>query len=108
MGNTVVQRKPFGLAHPFRATESKGMATLRAVGGRESPEASLSVRNRGRYFTLEQVAQEYPVFTMQLLRRLIQQRRIPFSRVGRRIVIAEADIEAYIERNRVETSPWML
>jgi excisionase family DNA binding protein len=82
--------------------------TLKAVGRRESPEASLSLRNRGRYYTLEQVAQEYPVFTMRLLRRLIQQRRIPFSRVGRRIVIAEGDIEAYIERNRVETSPWMV
>jgi excisionase family DNA binding protein len=109
VGSTVVQQKPFiASAYPFHATEREEMATLRAVGRRERPEASLSLRNRGRYFTLEQVAQEYPVFTMRLLRRLIQQRRIPFSRVGRRIVIAESDIEAHIEGNRVEASAWPL
>jgi Helix-turn-helix domain len=37
-----------------------------------------------------------------LLRRLVQERRIAFSRVGRRIVFAEADIEEYVEGNRVE------
>ena len=58
--------------------------------------------NRGRYFTLQQAADEYPAFTHRLLRRLVQERRIPFSRVGRCIVLAESDIEAYLERNRVE------
>jgi hypothetical protein len=33
---------------------------------------------------------------------LVQERRIAFSRVGRCIVLAEADIEAYVEANRVE------
>jgi len=33
---------------------------------------------------------------------LVQERRIAFSRVGRNIVFAEADIEAYVEANRVE------
>ena len=65
---------------------------------------------RGRYFTLKQVPEIYPVFTHRLLRRLVDQRRIPFSRVGRCIVLAEADIEAYIEANRVEppvqSVPW--
>ena len=65
---------------------------------------------RGRYFTLKQVPETYPVFTHRLLRRLVDQRRIPFSRVGRCIVLAEADIEAYIEANRVEppvpSLPW--
>jgi excisionase family DNA binding protein len=58
---------------------------------------------RGRYFTLDQAAEEYPVFTRRLLRRLVEQRRIAFSRAGRRIVLAASDIEQYLERNRVET-----
>lgn len=49
---------------------------------------------RGRYFTLEQAAAAYPAFTPRLFRRLVQERRIAFSKVGRRIVLAEADIEA--------------
>lgn len=66
--------------------------------------------DRGRYFTLKQVTEAYPVFTPRLVRRLVQQRRIPFSRVGRCIVLAEADIEAYIQAQRVEPPaepmPW--
>lgn len=56
----------------------------------------------GRYFTLQQAVAAYPVFTHRLLRRLVQQRRIAFSRVGRCIVLSEADIEGYIAQNRVE------
>jgi excisionase family DNA binding protein len=61
-----------------------------------------AAKDRGSYFTLQQAAAHYPVFTIRLLRRLVQERRIAFSRVGRRIVLAEADIEAYVEANRVE------
>ena len=61
-----------------------------------------SLCGRGRYFTIEQATQAYPAFTMRLLRRLVQERRIPFSRVGRRLVFAEADIEEYFEHHRVE------
>jgi hypothetical protein len=57
---------------------------------------------RGRYFTLEQAAEAYPVFTRRLLTRLVQERRIAFSRAGRLIVLAESDIEQYLEANRVE------
>lgn len=57
---------------------------------------------RGRYFTLDQAAEAYPVFTRRLLRRLVEQRRIPFSRAGRLIVLAESDIELYLEANRFE------
>jgi hypothetical protein len=52
--------------------------------------------------TLPQAAEAYPAFTFRLLRRLVDQRRIPFSRAGRRIVLAEADMENYLEANRVE------
>lgn len=58
--------------------------------------------DRGRYLTLEQAADAYPVFTFRLLRRLVEERRIAFSRAGRRIVLAERDIELYLEANRVE------
>lgn len=58
--------------------------------------------DRGQYFTLQQAVVAYPVFTHRLLRRLVQQRRIAFSRVGRSIVLSEADIENYIAQNRVE------
>jgi hypothetical protein len=61
---------------------------------------------RGPYFTLQQAADAYPIFSFRLLRRLVQERRIPFSRAGRCIVLAEADIEAYLERNRVEPPRW--
>lgn len=67
-----------------------------------SPSANRAQGGRGRYFTLKQVVEEYPAFTPRLARRLVQQRRIPFSRLGRVIVLAEADIEAYIEANRIE------
>ena len=58
--------------------------------------------DRGRYLTITDAAAAYPVFTPRLLRRLVQERRIAFSRAGRTIVFAESDIEAYLERNRVE------
>ena len=63
-------------------------------------------RDRGRYLTLQQVAEAYPAFSLRLLRRLVQERRIPFSRAGRCIVLAEADIDAYLEANRVEPARW--
>ena len=61
---------------------------------------------RGRYFTLQQAAVAFPAFTPRLLRRLVQERRVPFSRAGRCIVLAEADILAYLEANRVEPARW--
>lgn len=61
---------------------------------------------RGCYLTLQQAAEAYPAFSPRLLRRLVQERRIPFSRAGRCIVLAEADIEAYLEHNRVEPLAW--
>jgi excisionase family DNA binding protein len=72
----------------------------RAVGQETAPTA------RGRYLTLRQAAEEFPAFSPRLLRRLVQERRLPFSRAGRCIVIAEADIHAYLERNRVEPPRW--
>jgi len=67
-----------------------------------NPGRSNGRADRGKYFTLQQAVVAYPVFTPRLLRRLVQQRRIAFSRVGRTIVLSEADIEGYIARSRVE------
>lgn len=68
----------------------------------QSPARTDQVRKRGRYFTIVEVASAYSIFTPRLLRRLVQERRIAFTRAGRAIVLAESDIEDYLERNRVE------
>lgn len=78
----------------------------RAPAGARSTGMNGRVPARGRYLTLQQAAEAYPVFSPRLLRRLVQERRIPFSRAGRYIVLAEADVETYLERNRVEPPRW--
>ncbi len=65
-----------------------------------------SMHDRGQYLTLQQAAERYPVFSSRFLRRLVQERRIAFSRVGRSVVLAEEDIEEYLESNRVEPPRW--
>lgn len=58
---------------------------------------------RGRYFTIPQAVEAYPgVLTERLIRRLVNDRRIASTRSGRRVVLAESDIEAYLEGNRRE------
>jgi hypothetical protein len=48
----------------------------------------------------------YPgVLSERLIRRLVAERRIAFSYAGRRVVLAEADIEAYLDANRHEPLP---
>jgi hypothetical protein len=74
----------------------------RSVEGAGAQAAGSRLPRRGRYFTLDQAAEAYPVFTRRLLTRLVQQRRIAFSRAGRIIVLGESDIEEYLEANRVE------
>lgn len=58
---------------------------------------------RGRYFTIPEAVEAYPgVHTERPIRRLVSERRIAFTYAGRRVVLAEADIEAYLEGNRRE------
>ena len=60
-------------------------------------------RRRGRYFTISQAAQAYPgVLTERLIHRLVAERRVAYSYAGRRVVLAEADLEAYLDANRHE------
>ena len=75
-----------------------GTTARRGIGAapRRAPE-------RGRYFTIPQAIETYPgVLTERLIRRLVAERRIAYTYAGRRIVLAEADIEAYLEANRHE------
>lgn len=59
--------------------------------------------SRRRYFTIPQAIEAYPgVLTERLIRRLVAERRIAFSYAGRRVILAEDDIEAYLEANRRE------
>lgn len=58
---------------------------------------------RGRYFTILQAVDAYPgVLTERLIRRLVAERRIAHTYAGRRVILAEDDIEDYLERNRRE------
>lgn len=57
---------------------------------------------KARYFTIEQTEAEFPVLTARLLRRLISERRIPFSKAGRRVILREDDVLAYLDAGRVE------
>jgi hypothetical protein len=50
--------------------------------------------DRGRYFTIPQAVEAYPG--------VLTERLIAFTYAGRRVVLAEADIEAYLEANRRE------
>ena len=58
---------------------------------------------RGRYFTIPQAVDAYPgVLTERLIRRLVADHRIAHTYAGRRVVLAEDDIEDYLDRNRRE------
>ncbi|HEV2810916.1 MAG TPA: hypothetical protein VGV93_11045 [Acidimicrobiales bacterium] len=70
-----------------------------------APSSSLMAPSgrRGRYFTIPQAVAAYPgVLTERLIRRLVAERRIAYSYAGRRVVLAEADIEAYLDAGRHE------
>jgi excisionase family DNA binding protein len=58
--------------------------------------------SRGRWFTIDQAGDAFPAVGARMFRRLVQERRLAFSRVGRRILISETDIEALLEANRTE------
>ena len=59
--------------------------------------------SRRRYFTIPQASEAYPgVLTERLIRRLVAERRIAFTYAGRRVILAEDDIETYLDANRRE------
>lgn len=56
---------------------------------------------RGKLLTVAEAAERLNVGET-FIRRLIFQRRIPFSKIGYYVRIAESDLDAFIESNRVE------
>ncbi len=56
-----------------------------------------------RMLTVDQAAERLGTST-RFVRRLVAERRIAFSRLGRHIRISSADIDAFIRAGRVE--PW--
>lgn len=57
--------------------------------------------SRGRYLTVDQAAERYPL-TAKAIRRMIEKGRLPVHRIGRRVFVAEADLEALFEAGRIE------
>lgn len=54
------------------------------------------------YRTLPQVLEERPWLSERYLRRLVYERKIPFSKLDGRLLFDLADIDDYVERHRVE------
>ncbi len=77
-----------------------------SIKNTSKPITEKQVRD-GDYLFLQDVPVKYPVFSIRLLRRLVQERRIPFSKAGRAIVFSTNDIEDYLEQNRVVPEHWL-
>lgn len=56
----------------------------------------------GRLRTLKQTVEERPWLTERWLRRLIYERRIRYRKVGNRVLLDLADVDALAEAGRVE------
>jgi len=56
------------------------------------------------YVTLPQVLEARPWLTERYLRRLVYERRIPFSKLDNKLLFCLEDIDEYVERRRVEVS----
>jgi hypothetical protein len=52
--------------------------------------------------TLQQAVEQRPWLTERWLRRLVYERRVPFHKVGNRLVFDLADLDALAEQGRVE------
>ncbi len=52
--------------------------------------------------TIPQAVAARPWLTERLLRRYVAERRVPFHRVGRRVLFDLADLDAFAEAGRVE------
>ena len=52
--------------------------------------------------TLQQAVEQRPWLTERWLRRLVYERRVPFHKVGNRLVFDLADLDTLVEQGRVE------
>lgn len=55
-----------------------------------------------RYLSPRQAGDAYPALGERYFRRLIADRRIPYAKVGAKVLLAVDDIEELIENGRVE------
>jgi excisionase family DNA binding protein len=55
-------------------------------------------------YTVDEAAQRLNT-TTRFVRRLIAERRIPFTRLGRHVRIAADDLDAFVAHGRVDTVP---
>jgi excisionase family DNA binding protein len=53
------------------------------------------------YLTVQEAA-DYLNTSVRFVRRLIEERRIAFHKVGRHVRLRQADLEAYVNAGRVE------
>ncbi len=70
--------------------------TARVTGNREQTQARKGATMTDRYLDVKQVADLLGT-TERFPRRLIEERRIEFVRIGRHVRIAESVLNAYIE-----------
>jgi excisionase family DNA binding protein len=57
----------------------------------------------GRHFvTIKQATEQRPWLTERYARRLIQERRIPFHKLGAKVLLALEDVDSLAEAGRVE------
>ena len=61
---------------------------------------TLSGRNRGRMLSVHAVAERLDLST-KTIRRMIERAELPVHRIGRRVLIAEEDLEIFLRRHRV-------
>lgn len=74
----------------------------RAKGNRKTPFMATVDRKKREWRTLPQVLVERPWLTERYLRRLVAERRIPYSKAGRKLLFDLADLDAFAEASRVE------
>jgi excisionase family DNA binding protein len=55
-----------------------------------------------RFLTLQQVVDEYPWITERWLRRAVHEKRIPFYKVGGRLLFNPDELDQWIRDQRVE------
>lgn len=74
----------------------------RAEGNRNTPLMATVDRKKREWRTLPQLLEERPWLTERHVRRLVSERRIPFSHAGRKLLFDLNDIDAWAEAGRVE------
>lgn len=62
----------------------------------------MTIKSRPEYRTIAQAVQERPWLTERYLRRLVFERRVPFSKVGGRVVVDLLELDLLVSSSRIE------